>query len=95
MKIYKKINYYIKSLLIWFIKLYQKYISPDHSFWAKWLNKTPYCKFIPTCSDYMIESIEKKWIIKWIWKWIWRIMRCMPWSKGWYDPVEKNKSFKM
>jgi hypothetical protein len=51
----------------------------------------PYCKHIPTCSEYMIEAIEKKWVFFGTLKWIWRILRCMPWSKWWYDPVEKNK----
>jgi len=71
------------------VKKYQKYLSPDHSFWAK--NNPPYCMHIPSCSEYMIESIEKKWTIKWWIKWIWRILRCMPWNKWWYDPVEKIK----
>jgi putative component of membrane protein insertase Oxa1/YidC/SpoIIIJ protein YidD len=39
----------------------------------------------------MIESVEKKWAIKGFIKWLLRIMRCMPWWKWWYDPVEKNK----
>lgn len=41
------------------VKFYQKYFSPDHSFWAKHRH-TPFCKFYPTCSEYMIESVEKK-----------------------------------
>jgi hypothetical protein len=53
----------VKKIIINLIKFYQKYISPDHSIWVKSLNKTPYCKHIPTCSEYMIESIEKKGVI--------------------------------
>jgi len=48
----------MKKPLIYLVKQYQKYLSPDHSFWAR--DKVPYCKHIPTCSEYMIESIEKK-----------------------------------
>ncbi len=77
--------------IIKLVKIYQKTLSPDHSVWAKINNNTPYCKHIPTCSEYMIESIEKKWALKWTLKWIWRVFRCMPWNKWGYDPVEKNK----
>lgn len=80
----------MKKILIYILRKYQKYISPDHSIWVKALNKTPYCKHIPTCSEYMIESIEKLWIFYWVPKWIWRVLRCMPWNIGWYDPVEKD-----
>jgi len=81
----------LQKLLIKIVKLYQKILSPDHSILAKKLNKTPYCMHIPSCSEYMIESIEKKWAVIWTWKWILRILRCMPWNKGWYDPVIKEK----
>mgnify|MGYP002477456810 CR=1 FL=1 len=78
-----------QQLLIKTVKKYQKYISPDHSFWAK--DNVPYCKHIPSCSEYMIESVEKKWAFIWWIKGIFRIFRCMPWNKWWYDPVDKNK----
>jgi putative component of membrane protein insertase Oxa1/YidC/SpoIIIJ protein YidD len=50
----------IKKILISLVKIYQKMLSPDHSFWAKAMNKPPYCKHIPSCSEYMVEAIEKK-----------------------------------
>lgn len=84
----------IKKFLITLVKLYQHYLSPDHSIWAKAMNKPPYCKHIPSCSEYMVEAIEKKWAVKWLLKWTWRILRCMPWNKWGYDPVEKVKSSK-
>jgi uncharacterized protein len=78
----------ISQLFIKIIELYQKYISPDHSIWAKHLNKPPYCKFTPSCSNYMKEAIIKKWLLLWLMKWFFRILRCNPWSKWWYDPVD-------
>jgi len=84
-------NIFQKSI-IKIVKQYQKYLSPDHSFWAK--DNPPYCQHIPSCSEYMIESVEKKWAIKGFIKWFFRIMRCMPWWKGGYDPVDKVKKNK-
>lgn len=78
-----------QKIIINWVKTYQKYLSPDHSFWAK--DNPPYCMHIPSCSEYMIEAVEKKWAIIGSLKGIWRIMRCMPWSKWGYDPVEKAK----
>lgn len=47
-----------QKFLIASVKTYQKILSPDHSFWAK--NRVPFCKYFPTCSEYMIEAVEKK-----------------------------------
>ena len=56
--IFKKIMNIFQKTIINFVKTYQKYLSPDHSFWAK--NNPPYCMHIPSCSEYMIEAVEKK-----------------------------------
>lgn len=79
-----------QKIIIKSVENYQKYLSPDHSFWAKANNNTPFCKHIPSCSEYMIEAVQKKWFFIWTMKWIWRIFRCMPWNKWGYDPVEKK-----
>ncbi|NDK09954.1 membrane protein insertion efficiency factor YidD [Candidatus Gracilibacteria bacterium] len=80
----------MKKILIFIIEVYQKYLSPDHSFWARKNNNPPYCKHYPTCSEYTKEAIEKKGALMGSLKGIGRILRCMPWNKGGYDPVDKN-----
>jgi putative membrane protein insertion efficiency factor len=45
------------------------------------------CKFIPSCSDFAQEAIEKLPLWKAIMKITGRILRCNPFSKGGYDPV--------
>lgn len=85
----QKLNLWQISLIN-IVKTYQKILSPDHSFWAKTLNKPPYCKHIPSCSEYAIEAVEKKWAIIWGLKATARVFRCMPWWKWWYDPVDKK-----
>ena len=69
----------MKNIFIGLIKFYRKYISG--------LKTTPTCKFIPTCSEYGIEAIEKYGALKGGLLTIWRILRCNPFSKGGYDPV--------
>ena len=40
----------MKAVLLWMIRFYRKYISPA---------RPPCCRFIPTCSAYALEAIEK------------------------------------
>ena len=46
------------------------------------------CRFQPTCSQYMLDAIEKKGIVIGILKGLWRICRCNPFSRGGWDPME-------
>jgi len=68
----------LKTLLIFPIRIYQVCISPM-------IPKS--CRFVPTCSDYTIEAINKYGAIKGIWLGIKRILRCHPWGGHGYDPV--------
>lgn len=68
----------MKKILIFFIKIYRKYISPM---------KPPSCRFYPTCSQYSIEAIEKYGALKGSVLSIKRILRCHPLNPGGYDPV--------
>ena len=68
----------MKQLLIIMIKFYRKYLSP--------LKRTK-CPYIPTCSEYGLEAIEKYGAIKGGLLAIWRILRCNPFSSVGYDPV--------
>ena len=69
----------MKRLLISRIRFYQKQISP--SLPAR-------CRYIPTCSQYAKEAIEKYGAVKGSVLATRRICRCHPFSKhDIYDPV--------
>ena len=73
----------MKKVLLALIKFYRSAISP---------HTAPHCKYIPTCSQYGLEAIERFGAFKGLALTIWRILRCNPFSKGGYDPVpEKHK----
>ena len=71
-------SFMIKKILIKMIRLYQKYISPM---------KTTKCPYIPSCSQYGMEAIQKYGALKGGLLAAWRILRCNPFSRGGYDPV--------
>ena len=60
----------MKKLLVSFISLYQKTLSPDHG-----PNHRATCRFIPTCSEYGKEAVEK-YGLQGVFMAIWRILRC-------------------
>ena len=71
----------MKNVMIWLLRLYQKYVSPL---------KSPCCRFRPTCSSYAIEAFEKRGFFVGLILTVWRILRCNPFCKGGYDPVPEH-----
>jgi len=74
----------MKSVVIYIIRVYQKYLSPDQSVISR--NKT-ICVFYPTCSEYSVQAIEKYGLIKGLSLSFYRIIKCHPLQKNHNDPL--------
>ena len=75
----------IKNTLIKIIKLYKLFISP-------YLGNN--CRYMPTCSEYFMESLEEYGVLKGSLKGTKRILSCHPirflgGGEG-FDPVKKK-----
>ena len=75
----------IKYILIKIIKIYKIFISP-------YLGNN--CRYMPTCSEYFMESLEEYGVLKGSLKGTKRILSCHPirflgGSEG-FDPVKKK-----
>jgi len=68
----------MKKILIAVVRFYRKHLSDP---------SMPKCRFIPTCSLYALDAIEKFGALKGFWLTLKRILRCHPFCKGGYDPV--------
>jgi putative membrane protein insertion efficiency factor len=68
----------MKTLVLNLLKAYKRILSPL---------LPPACRFVPSCSDYAAEAVERHGF------WCggalaaWRLLRCHPFSRGGYDPV--------
>lgn len=74
----------MKKALIKLIKKYQDIPFKSHDS----------CKFIPTCSNYMLEALERFGLIKGLYLGIKRLLKCNPFTKKEYvyDPVPQKKT---
>ncbi|UOP07701.1 membrane protein insertion efficiency factor YidD [Alysiella crassa] len=68
----------INKLLLALIRFYQLAISPLIP---------PRCRYVPTCSQYAIEAIDKHGACKGGYLAMKRICRCHPFGGSGYDPV--------
>ena len=64
-------------VLIAAIRIYQSTLSPLLG---------PVCRFEPSCSRYMVESLRKYGLLKGLARGLHRLSRCHPWNPGGPDP---------
>ncbi len=74
----KWVNKILLFPFIVLIKIYQYGISPILG---------PKCRFVPTCSQYAQEALQKHGLIKGLGLSIKRISQCRPGGKTGYNPV--------
>jgi uncharacterized protein len=69
----------MRTILVSILKFYKAVISP-------WL--PPSCRFVPTCSEYAREAIERHGALRGSGMAVWRLLRCQPFCAGGHDPVK-------
>ncbi|HEV7398052.1 MAG TPA: membrane protein insertion efficiency factor YidD [Pyrinomonadaceae bacterium] len=69
----------MKRVLIALLRFYKSLISPL---------LPPSCRFVPTCSEYAGQAIEKYGAWRGCSLAVRRILRCHPFHRGGYDPVK-------
>jgi putative membrane protein insertion efficiency factor len=47
----------------------------------------PACRYVPTCSEYAMEAIDRHGVLRGGMKAAARVLRCHPFARGGYDPV--------
>jgi putative membrane protein insertion efficiency factor len=71
----------MKTLAIFLLRQYKRWISPIFP---------PSCRYVPTCSEYAMEAIERYGVFHGAALGLGRLLRCHPFAKGGYDPVIKQ-----
>jgi uncharacterized protein len=71
---------YAKLVALQLLRAYKWAISPLFP---------PACRYVPTCSEYAMEAVERYGILRGGWMAFTRLLRCHPFVHGGYDPVVK------
>jgi putative membrane protein insertion efficiency factor len=68
----------MKWALQFVLRAYKRFVSPL---------LPPACRFVPTCSEYAQEAVERYGVMRGGALAAWRLLRCHPLARGGYDPV--------
>jgi uncharacterized protein len=52
----------------------------------------PACRYVPTCSEYAMEAVDRYGTLRGGWMALGRLLRCHPFARGGYDPVVRSSS---
>jgi putative membrane protein insertion efficiency factor len=69
---------FVQKTLLLLIRFYQYAVSPHFP---------SSCRYVPTCSAYAYEAIQKHGVFRGTALALKRILRCHPFRPGGYDPV--------
>ena len=68
----------MRQALILLLRFYKRFISPM---------LPSACRYYPTCSEYMLNAVEKYGVLKGVRMGMGRLLRCHPFHAGGFDPV--------
>lgn len=68
----------MRELVTTSLRIYKRWISPL---------LPSACRFHPTCSEYMLEAVQRHGAWRGVWMGVKRLGRCHPFQEGGYDPV--------
>jgi putative membrane protein insertion efficiency factor len=69
---------FVQKVLLLLIRFYQYAVSPLFP---------PSCRYVPTCSAYAYEAIQRHGVLQGTALALKRVLRCHPFRPGGYDPV--------
>ena len=72
---------FAKIVVLYLLRAYKWAISPLFP---------PACRYVPTCSEYAMEAVERYGALRGGFMAAARLLRCHPFAHGGYDPVVKN-----
>lgn len=78
--------HFLKAAIVRLLQGYKWAISPLFP---------PACRFIPTCSDYAAEAVDRHGVVRGAGMALWRLLRCHPFGKGGYDPVSVSTEYQV
>jgi uncharacterized protein len=73
---------FAKFVVLYMLRAYKWAISPLFP---------PACRYVPTCSEYAMEAIERCGALRGGFMALVRLLRCHPFTRGGYDPVLKSR----
>ncbi|MGB8012331.1 MAG: membrane protein insertion efficiency factor YidD [Terriglobales bacterium] len=73
----------MKSPALSLLRLYKRWISPLFP---------PSCRYVPTCSEYAMEAVDRYGALRGGLMAAARVLRCHPLAKGGLDPVVKAET---
>ena len=68
----------MKRLLTALLRGYKRLVSPL---------LPPACRYVPSCSEYALEAVERNGALRGGVQAAGRLLRCHPFARGGYDPV--------
>jgi hypothetical protein len=75
-------NRFAKLVVLRLLRAYKWGISPM---------LPPACRYVPTCSEYAMEAVERYGVLRGGAMAFMRVLRCHPLVSGGYDPVVKRE----